>query len=50
MTVLLPLAAATALVGWFVPLLGISLLVFLAADVALGFAASRRRAGAGAGV
>ncbi|MCX4777944.1 PepSY-associated TM helix domain-containing protein [Streptomyces sp. NBC_01264] len=49
-TVLLPLAAATALVGWFVPLLGISLLVFLAADVALGFAASRRRAGAGAGV
>ncbi|MFD9420585.1 hypothetical protein ACFWC9_38750 [Streptomyces goshikiensis] len=30
--------------------LGISLLVFLAADVALGFAASRRRAGAGAGV
>ncbi|MFB6518321.1 PepSY-associated TM helix domain-containing protein [Streptomyces sp. NPDC056401] len=46
-TVLLPLAAATALVGWFVPLLGISLLVFLAADVALGFAASRRRAGAG---
>lgn len=47
-TALLPLAAVTALVGWFVPLLGISLLVFLAADVALGFAASRRRAGAGA--
>ncbi|MFI2369776.1 PepSY-associated TM helix domain-containing protein [Streptomyces sp. NPDC018833] len=35
-TVLLPLAAATALVGWFVPMLGISLLVFLAIDIALG--------------
>ncbi|MCX5196918.1 PepSY domain-containing protein [Streptomyces sp. NBC_00249] len=43
-TVLLPLAAVTALVGWFVPMLGISLLVFLAADVALGFAAGRRAA------
>ncbi|MGW6708864.1 PepSY-associated TM helix domain-containing protein [Streptomyces sp. NPDC054956] len=41
-TVLLPLAAATAVVGWFLPLLGISLLVFLAVDVVLGFAASRR--------
>ncbi|MFI5862275.1 PepSY-associated TM helix domain-containing protein [Streptomyces sp. NPDC051546] len=41
-TVLLPLAAATALVGWFVPMLGISLLVFLAGDLALGFAAARR--------
>lgn len=49
-TVLLPLAAATAVVGWFVPMLGISLLVFLAGDLVLGFAASRRRAGAGAGV
>ncbi|WP_328298301.1 PepSY domain-containing protein [Streptomyces sp. NBC_00435] len=48
-TVLLPLAAATALVGWFVPLLGISLVAFLAADVALGYAASRRRAGADTG-
>nr|WSX52187.1 PepSY domain-containing protein [Streptomyces sp. NBC_00974] len=47
-TALLPLAAVTALVGWFVPLLGISLLVFLAADLLLGFAASKRRAGAGA--
>lgn len=40
--VLLPLAAATAVVGWFLPLLGISLLVFLAVDLTLGFAASRR--------
>lgn len=47
-TVLLPLAAATALVGWFVPMLGISLLVFLAADLLLGFAASKRRTRAGA--
>ncbi|MET9468857.1 PepSY domain-containing protein [Streptomyces sp. NPDC006544] len=47
-TALLPLAAVTALVGWFVPLLGISLLVFLAVDLLLGLAASRRRAGAGA--
>ncbi len=31
-TLLLPLAAATALVAWFVPLLGISLLLFLAVD------------------
>ncbi|UQX00868.1 PepSY domain-containing protein [Streptomyces sp. RerS4] len=43
-TALLPLACVTALVGWFVPLLGISLLVFLAGDIALGFAAARRRA------
>ncbi|WP_327307063.1 PepSY domain-containing protein [Streptomyces sp. NBC_01298] len=48
-TVLLPLAAATAVVGWFVPMLGISLLVFLAGDLVLGFVASRRGAGAGAG-
>ncbi|MEU8529553.1 MULTISPECIES: PepSY-associated TM helix domain-containing protein [Streptomyces] len=41
-TVLLPLLAGTALVGWFVPLLGISLLVFLAVDVALGLAARAR--------
>ncbi|MEU5161503.1 PepSY domain-containing protein [Streptomyces sp. NPDC020875] len=39
---LLPLAAAVALVGWFVPLLGLSLLVFLAVDLALG-AVSRLR-------
>lgn len=43
-TLLLPLAAATAVVGWFVPMLGISLLVFLAGDLVLGFAASRRTA------
>ncbi|MFF8843818.1 PepSY-associated TM helix domain-containing protein [Streptomyces sp. NPDC015127] len=41
-TALLPLAAATALVGWFVPMLGISLLVFLAVDVALGAVARVR--------
>ncbi|MFD5429854.1 PepSY-associated TM helix domain-containing protein [Streptomyces sp. NPDC127084] len=44
-TMLLPLAAVTALVGWFVPLLGISLLVFLVIDIVLGLVA-RRRAGA----
>ncbi|MFJ5223831.1 PepSY-associated TM helix domain-containing protein [Streptomyces sp. NPDC088400] len=36
LTVLLPVAAVAALVGWFVPLLGISLLVFLVVDGALG--------------
>lgn len=41
-TALLPLAAVTAVVGWFVPMLGISLLVFLAIDLLLGFAAARR--------
>ncbi|MFE2171098.1 PepSY-associated TM helix domain-containing protein [Streptomyces sp. NPDC059447] len=41
-TVLLPLVAATAVVGWFVPLLGISLVAFLVIDVALGFVAARR--------
>ncbi|CAM5392001.1 PepSY-associated TM helix domain-containing protein [Streptomyces avidinii] len=45
-TVLLPLAAVTAVIGWFIPLLGISLVVFLAADVLLGFVAGRRRAAA----
>ncbi|MEU3300519.1 PepSY domain-containing protein [Streptomyces sp. NPDC006678] len=44
-TALLPLAAVTALVGWFVPMLGVSLLVFLAVDITLGLAA-RARAGA----
>ncbi|WP_267245532.1 PepSY-associated TM helix domain-containing protein [Streptomyces sp. PR69] len=42
---LLPLAAAVALTGWFVPLLGWSLLAFLALDAALGFAARRRAPG-----
>ncbi|MEU9146839.1 PepSY domain-containing protein [Streptomyces sp. NPDC048349] len=41
-TLLLPLAAVTAVVGWFVPMLGISLLVFLAFDLLLGFVAARR--------
>ncbi|MFF3287389.1 PepSY-associated TM helix domain-containing protein [Streptomyces sp. NPDC003023] len=41
-TVLLPVAAATALAGWFVPMLGISLLVFLAFDIALGAASKAR--------
>ncbi|MFJ5101950.1 PepSY-associated TM helix domain-containing protein [Streptomyces sp. NPDC088554] len=36
---LLPLAAVTALVGWFLPLLGISLLAFLLLDGALGLLA-----------
>ncbi|MBT2406934.1 MULTISPECIES: PepSY domain-containing protein [unclassified Streptomyces] len=43
-TLLLPLAAVTAVVGWFVPLLGISLVAFLAVDVLLGFVAARRAA------
>ncbi|WP_028811336.1 PepSY-associated TM helix domain-containing protein [Streptomyces flavidovirens] len=41
-TALLPLAALTALAGWFVPLLGISLLVFLAVDLVLGLVARIR--------
>ncbi|MDX3536374.1 PepSY domain-containing protein [Streptomyces sp. MB09-01] len=41
-TTLLPLAAATAVVGWFIPLLGISLVAFLVVDVLLGFVAGRR--------
>ncbi|MER5728641.1 PepSY domain-containing protein [Streptomyces sp. NPDC002138] len=41
-TVLLPLAAVTAVVGWFVPLLGISLLGFLAVDMVLGALARRK--------
>ncbi|MEU2114436.1 PepSY-associated TM helix domain-containing protein [Streptomyces sp. NPDC016459] len=42
-TLLLPLAAGTALVAWFVPLLGLSLLLFLAVDLALALV-SRLRA------
>ncbi|GAA0276144.1 PepSY-associated TM helix domain-containing protein [Streptomyces polychromogenes] len=41
-TVLLPFACVIALVGWFVPLLGISLLVFLVVDAVLGLVARRR--------
>ncbi|MET9933804.1 MULTISPECIES: PepSY-associated TM helix domain-containing protein [unclassified Streptomyces] len=41
-TLLLPLAAATALVARFVPLLGVSLLLFLAVDLALALTAKAR--------
>ncbi|MGW6419586.1 PepSY-associated TM helix domain-containing protein [Streptomyces sp. NPDC055055] len=45
-TLMLPLAAATAVVGWFVPLLGLSLLLFLAVDLTLAAVAKvRARAG-----
>ncbi|EFG06513.1 integral membrane protein [Streptomyces clavuligerus] len=47
-TALLPLAALTAFAGWFVPLLGLSLLAFLVLDLALG-AVARLRARAAAG-
>jgi uncharacterized iron-regulated membrane protein len=40
--ILLPLIALTAVAGWFVPMLGISLVVFLVLDAALG-AAGRLR-------
>ncbi|GGZ20881.1 peptidase [Streptomyces inusitatus] len=43
-TVLLPLAAATVFIGWFIPLLGVTLLVFLAFDLALGALAKFRAA------
>ncbi|MFG2641486.1 PepSY-associated TM helix domain-containing protein [Streptomyces sp. NPDC048370] len=38
-TMMLPLLAATALVGWFVPMLGLSLVAFLVVDLALGLVA-----------
>ncbi|GAB3990070.1 PepSY-associated TM helix domain-containing protein [Nocardioides marmoraquaticus] len=41
---LVGVAVVAAAVGWFVPLLGVSLLVFLAVDVALGLRARRARA------
>lgn len=41
-TLLLPLAAVTALVGWFLPLLGLSLLAFLTVDGARSLVARRR--------
>ncbi|MHA4777887.1 PepSY-associated TM helix domain-containing protein [Streptomyces sp. MSC1_001] len=41
-TLLLPLAAGTAVVAWFVPLLGLSLLLFLAADLVLALVARTR--------
>ncbi|GLW46569.1 peptidase [Streptomyces sp. NBRC 14336] len=40
--ILVPLAVAVAVVGYFVPLLGISLLAFLAVDIVLGEIAHRR--------
>ncbi|MDQ0943990.1 PepSY domain-containing protein [Streptomyces sp. V1I1] len=44
-TLLLPIAAVTAAIGWFVPMLGISLLVFLVVDLAMaGVARARSRA------
>ncbi|RDG32847.1 PepSY domain-containing protein [Streptomyces corynorhini] len=49
LTWLLPLVAVTALVGWFLPLLGISLLVFLALDAALGLWTRARRPAAARG-
>ncbi|WP_043262854.1 PepSY domain-containing protein [Streptomyces sp. CT34] len=47
--VLLPSALVVAVVGWAVPLLGISLAGFLIVDVALGMIARRRRVPACAG-
>ncbi|MFD0428890.1 PepSY domain-containing protein [Streptomyces zhihengii] len=46
-TALLPVAAVAAVAGWFVPLLGISLLVFLALDLALGALSKARKTPAG---
>lgn len=49
LSVLLPLIAVAALVGWFVPLLGITLVAFLILDAVLGAVArARARARAGA--
>ncbi|WP_407703233.1 PepSY-associated TM helix domain-containing protein, partial [Streptomyces solincola] len=39
---LLPLTAVAALTGWFVPMLGLSLLAFLLVDIAVGALARRR--------
>lgn len=41
-TMLLPLLAVTAVVAWFVPLLGVSLLLFLAVDLALALVTKAR--------
>lgn len=40
--ILVPLMAAVAVLGYFVPLLGIPLAVFIAVDVVLGESAYRR--------
>lgn len=42
---LVPLVSVTLLVGWFLPLLGISLAVFLVADTLVGLRSRRRTAG-----
>lgn len=42
LVVLLPLAAVTALIGWFVPLLGITLIAFLVLDLGIGVLAKAR--------
>ncbi|MFB7277657.1 PepSY-associated TM helix domain-containing protein [Streptomyces hydrogenans] len=41
-TLLLPLAAVVALIGWFLPLLGVSLLLLLAAELGLALVARAR--------
>ncbi|MFJ6426222.1 PepSY-associated TM helix domain-containing protein [Streptomyces hydrogenans] len=41
-TLLLPLAAVVALIGWFLPLLGVSLLLLLAAELVLALVARAR--------
>jgi uncharacterized iron-regulated membrane protein len=46
---LLPIAAGTALVGWFVPLLGLSLAAFLAVDTTRSAVSRRRRRTTGTG-
>ncbi|AIJ24885.1 PepSY-associated TM helix domain-containing protein [Amycolatopsis methanolica] len=43
MKVLVPLAAAGIVVGWFMPVFGLSLLAFLLLDAFLGWRAHRRR-------
>ncbi|MFI5674482.1 PepSY-associated TM helix domain-containing protein [Streptomyces cellulosae] len=48
--ILVPCVAALAVLGYFVPLLGIPLAAFLVVDVVLGEIAHRRGRGSGAGV
>lgn len=43
--VLVPLAAATLLIAWFLPLFGLSLAAFLVIDAAVGWRAARRPPG-----
>ncbi|MFC3436112.1 PepSY-associated TM helix domain-containing protein [Nocardia seriolae] len=44
--VLLPLAAAAAVIGWFAPMIGLPLLAFLVIDVLVGVGARLRRSAA----